>query len=60
MHGIAETHVLHHVSNKISLYNAWEASEAFQPWLKREEVRLEGEHVGWRDGYGVYRECKIS
>jgi len=52
--------VLHHVSNKISLYNAWEASEAFQPWLKREEVRLEGEHVGWRDGYGVYRECKIS
>ncbi|WFD26180.1 hypothetical protein MNAN1_001157 [Malassezia nana] len=29
-HGIAETHVLHHVSSKIPHYHAWEASEALK------------------------------
>jgi len=29
-HGIAETHVLHHVSSKIPHYNAWEATEALK------------------------------
>lgn len=29
-HGIAETHVLHHVSSRIPHYNAWEATEALK------------------------------
>ena len=29
-HGIAETHVVHHVSSKIPHYNAWEATEALK------------------------------
>lgn len=32
-HGIAETHVLHHVSSKIPHYHAWEASEALKKRL---------------------------
>ncbi|WFC98846.1 hypothetical protein MYAM1_001579 [Malassezia yamatoensis] len=30
LHGISETHVLHHVCSKIPHYHAWEASEALQ------------------------------
>ncbi|MCO5596201.1 hypothetical protein L7F22_050261 [Adiantum nelumboides] len=33
LHGIAETHVLHHVSSKIPHYHAWEASEALKKRL---------------------------
>ncbi|CEH17591.1 delta-12 fatty acid desaturase [Ceraceosorus bombacis] len=32
-HGIAETHVLHHVSSKIPHYHAWEATEALKARL---------------------------
>ena len=32
-HGIAETHVLHHVSSKIPHYHAWEATEALKKRL---------------------------
>ncbi len=32
-HGIAETHVLHHVSSKIPHYHAWEATEALKQRL---------------------------
>ncbi|WFD05012.1 hypothetical protein MVES1_000337 [Malassezia vespertilionis] len=30
LHGISETHVLHHVSSKIPHYHAWEATEALK------------------------------
>jgi omega-6 fatty acid desaturase (delta-12 desaturase) len=40
-HGIAETHVLHHVSSKIPHYHAWEATEALKARL--------GEHYHWDD-----------
>lgn len=33
LHGIAETHVLHHISSKIPHYNAWEATEALKQRL---------------------------
>jgi omega-6 fatty acid desaturase (delta-12 desaturase) len=33
LHGIAETHVLHHVSSKIPHYHAWEATEALKKRL---------------------------
>ncbi|PWN53035.1 hypothetical protein IE53DRAFT_384517 [Violaceomyces palustris] len=32
-HGIAETHVAHHISSKIPHYNAWEATEALKARL---------------------------
>lgn len=32
-HGIAETHVCHHISSKIPHYNAWEATEALKQRL---------------------------
>jgi omega-6 fatty acid desaturase (delta-12 desaturase) len=40
-HGIAETHVLHHISSKIPHYNAWEATEALKQRL--------GEHYQFSD-----------
>lgn len=33
LHGIAETHVAHHISSKIPHYNAWEATEALKEFL---------------------------
>ncbi|EPQ31588.1 uncharacterized protein PFL1_00921 [Pseudozyma flocculosa PF-1] len=33
LHGISETHVLHHVSSKIPHYHAWEATEALKARL---------------------------
>ncbi|CAO1620605.1 unnamed protein product [Sympodiomycopsis kandeliae] len=33
LHGIAETHVAHHISSKIPHYNAWEATEALKARL---------------------------
>ncbi|PWN23309.1 hypothetical protein BCV69DRAFT_292557 [Microstroma glucosiphilum] len=33
LHGIAETHVAHHISSKIPHYNAWEATEALKERL---------------------------
>lgn len=33
LHGIAETHVAHHISSKIPHYNAWEATEALKQRL---------------------------
>lgn len=33
MHGLAETHVLHHLCSKIPHYHAWEASEAIKKKL---------------------------
>lgn len=33
LHGIAETHVSHHICSKIPHYNAWEATEALKTFL---------------------------
>ncbi|KAJ7867032.1 hypothetical protein B0H13DRAFT_2670563 [Mycena leptocephala] len=56
--GISETHVLHHVYNKIPHYNAWEAADG-EPLPLRAHVRWEGGAGGWAEMYRVFRECKF-
>jgi omega-6 fatty acid desaturase (delta-12 desaturase) len=58
-HGIAETHVLHHVSSKIPHYNAWEASDALHQKLRRSGIKLDGGAAGWAEIYRVVRQCKV-
>ncbi|KAI8460468.1 fatty acid desaturase-domain-containing protein [Phakopsora pachyrhizi] len=56
-HGIAETHVAHHICSKIPHYNAWEATEALKAKL--------GEHYHqtdencWKSLYKSYSNCKF-
>ncbi|KAF9046325.1 delta-12 fatty acid desaturase protein [Panaeolus papilionaceus] len=57
--GIAETHVLHHVSSKIPHYNAWEASAALKKKLASAGIPVEGGPAGWSEVYRVVRECKF-
>ena len=58
MHGIAETHVSHHVSSKIPHYNAWKATAALKEFL--------GPHYQYREGnflvalYTAFRSCRVS
>lgn len=56
-HGIAETHVLHHVSSKIPHYHAWEATEALKARLGEHYVKsTENVFVSlWKS----IRECKF-
>ncbi|KAK8858544.1 hypothetical protein IAR55_002773 [Kwoniella newhampshirensis] len=56
LHGICETHVVHHTSSKIPHYNAWEATDALKAFLgpayhKSDENML----VSF---YKVYRDCR--
>ncbi|ORY28494.1 putative delta-12 fatty acid desaturase [Naematelia encephala] len=54
-HGIAETHVAHHISSKIPHYNAWEATEALKAFLGPHYYSTE-ENIFY-SFYRCYREC---
>ncbi|KDN37123.1 hypothetical protein K437DRAFT_296667 [Tilletiaria anomala UBC 951] len=57
LHGIAETHVCHHISSKIPHYHAWEATEALKQRLG-EHYKATTENVFvslWRNS----RACKF-
>lgn len=41
MHGLCETHVLHHVCSKIPHYHAWEATEALKAFIGEHYQRSE-------------------
>lgn len=58
-HGLAETHVLHHVSSRIPHYHAWEATYALRKRLEREGIRLIGAPCGWSEMFRVYRQCRV-
>lgn len=56
-HGLAETHVAHHLCSKIPHYNAWEATEALKEKL--------GEHYSstdenyWYSLWKCFRQCRF-
>jgi len=56
-HGLAETHVAHHLCSKIPHYNAWEATEALKAKL--------GEHYSstdenyWYSLWKCFRQCRF-
>lgn len=58
-HGIAETHILHHVSSRIPHYHAWEASAALKKKLSESGMKVQGNPVSWPEIYRVYKECKF-
>lgn len=58
-HGIAETHILHHVSSKIPHYNAWEASDALRKKLIDSGLQVDGNPVGWAEIYRVFKACRF-
>lgn len=60
MHGISETHVVHHTSSKIPHYNAWDAKVALDKVLRDAGYNHEGGPMGWAEMYRVYRACKVS
>lgn len=55
-HGIAETHVAHHISSKIPHYAAWEATNALKEFLGPHYHRSEENMFVslWKN----YRECR--
>ncbi|KAF5334263.1 hypothetical protein D9611_014588 [Ephemerocybe angulata] len=58
-HGLAETHVLHHVCSKIPHYHAWEASVALKEKIAGYGLPHEGRPIGWCEFYRVLKECKF-
>ncbi|KAF6741831.1 fatty acid desaturase [Ephemerocybe angulata] len=58
-HGLAETHVLHHVCSKIPHYHAWEASAALKEKIAGYGLPHEGRPIGWCEFYRVLKECKF-
>ncbi|KAL0566063.1 hypothetical protein V5O48_015951 [Marasmius crinis-equi] len=59
-HGIAETHILHHVASRIPHYHAWEASRALKQKLQEGGgMKVQGNPVSWGEIYRVYKECKF-
>ncbi|KAA1469817.1 delta-12 fatty acid desaturase [Dentipellis sp. KUC8613] len=58
-HGIAETHVAHHVASKIPHYHAWEATYALRKRLDQSGIKLQGGAVGWMEIYRVMKECRF-
>lgn len=58
-HGIAETHVAHHVHSKIPHYHAWDAADALRKRLAQAGIHLEGRPAGWGELYRVYKACKF-
>ncbi|KAI0261108.1 delta-12 fatty acid desaturase protein [Gloeopeniophorella convolvens] len=59
MHGIAETHVAHHVSSRIPHYNAWEASDAICNLAAKHGMSLYGGPCSWAEMYRNWRACRF-
>jgi len=58
-HGIAETHVAHHVHSKIPHYHAWDATYALRDLLAQRGIHLEGRAAGWGEMYRVMKACRF-
>jgi omega-6 fatty acid desaturase (delta-12 desaturase) len=58
-HGIAETHVAHHVSSKIPHYNAWEANAALHKRIQQDGLYLQGLPATWGEVVRIFRACKF-
>lgn len=58
-HGIAETHVAHHVASKIPHYHAWEANAALHKKLRADGYNLNGGSATWGEVIRILRECKV-
>ena len=58
LHGIAETHVAHHICSKIPHYNAWEATEALKTFLGPHYYKSEENFLVsfWRSS----QDCQVS
>ncbi|CAO1620919.1 unnamed protein product [Jaminaea pallidilutea] len=57
LHGIAETHVAHHINSKIPHYNAWEATEALKAHLGP-HYHCTDENV-WVSLWKTIRKCRF-
>lgn len=55
LHGIAETHVAHHISSKMPHYHAWEATEALKTFLGQ-HYHQSDEHI-LKSCYRIYKTC---
>ncbi|PLW46189.1 hypothetical protein PCANC_08820 [Puccinia coronata f. sp. avenae] len=56
-HGLAETHVAHHLCSKIPHYNAWDATEALKVKLG-EHYQSTDEHY-WYSLWKCFRQCRF-
>ncbi|WAR51680.1 hypothetical protein PtB15_1B116 [Puccinia triticina] len=56
-HGIAETHVAHHICSKIPHYHAWDATEAIKAKLGA-HYRKSDENA-WVSLWKVYNQCRV-
>lgn len=58
VHGLCETHVLHHVCSKIPHYHAWEATEALKAFIGEHYQRSEENMLVslWKS----HRQCMVS
>ncbi|KAF8315841.1 oleoyl phosphatidylcholine delta-12/delta-14 desaturase [Clavulina sp. PMI_390] len=58
-HGIAETHVAHHVASKIPHYNAWEANAALHKRIQQDGLYLQGAPATWGEVVRIFKACKF-
>jgi len=54
---LSEIHVLHHMSSKIT---AWEASDAPRKQLEHFGIKLNGGAGRWAEVYRVFKECRVK
>lgn len=59
MHGICETHVVHHTSSKIPHYNAWEAKAALDARLAQDGIYTQGNPATWSEAWRIISECRV-
>ncbi|KAG8989682.1 hypothetical protein FRB93_003539 [Tulasnella sp. JGI-2019a] len=58
-HGIAETHVAHHISSKMPHYNAWEAKRCLEERLAHEGISIQGNPATWSEALRIVQQCKF-
>lgn len=56
-HGIAETHVAHHLCSKIPHYHAWDATKAIKEKLG--EYYCQSDENCWKSLYKSYTQCRF-